>query len=1402
MIGILKAGAGYSPIPRDGSWPLGRICQILHRCQAKVLISDTSVVPDVGVAILNVHSPLAQSNRLATCLATPECTAYILWTSGTTGEPKGVILSHSAAVSCISNISGKLYPKTTKDRVFQFSSPVFDVSVVDYFATLSLGATLCMMPRAEILTDIQKAVSELKPTAASLTPSVAQLLNPRTTQFETLIISGEVVTPKLRDMFLSVGTHLINGYGPTESNIVTFTEMNEVEDIRSIGEPFASARVVVIDNFGNIASTFVRGEICIGGSHLFSGYQSREDLTTRAHIIDEKYGRLYKTGDVGFFDAAGSIIFCGRRDTQTKLNGQRLEPEGISSVISEIAHVKGNAVAMVEGRLVAFVVYGTSDDPTTSASVIPHKRKDMDEIRNHVRARVPSSLAPSIWLRISKLPLTVSGKLDVRRLASLVGATPADQGDASDDPEDEYEQKIHDICLQVLGVSISATANLLDHGLDSYLAMVLNSRLRVTFPNIQLSFRDIMSNSVPRQLAVLARHHSAMDRIPHSYTTDRVLVNVIGGPRHPPSSMQKRFCLAQDVFQDATYNVPGLFEIQDVSLESVRVALNTIIAEHSIFRTCFEFDSSKGYQQVVMQDLKVNIAEYDLRLIESVTMQAQMQHVLRSELEEPFNIATLPLIRCKVFRKPNGMMSVFINFHHSIMDEQSLLIFMTELSSKLTMPMPMTSPSKIQTVKSVPYINYCLEEQQKLGDATCISNSIIFWTKHLKGMDVIALPIPPTVQALDTAIASFTMRLSVSKSAFAWAQSQGITNFSVYLTYFQIILARCWGCSGPAVLIPISQRPTDWGEMYGCFLNTVPIHSPIDASSSLESAMQNSNRILLDVMENSFVPYESILETAGLKSDAFPVMFVYHEDNSKEVEIFKDTSHVVRSLSNNVKPKFPLAFSVTVKREQSSHALELNVDYDTSKVSTTVIQSLCDHYKVLLSAPKTSKNAAVGELEILTEEERNLLRQRQVQEPPVECFTRVYDLIERRVRENPEGVACWFEADIKTTYQDLWTLVECITELLSSYYSQKNGRVAIFMEPGVERIASTIGTLKAGFAYVPLDTEWPALRVAAVLQDSAPEVILVSSNGATKFSQTLNDAENMKPVISVPCILSHGKKEPKRLQTPSIDASDLAYILYTSGSTGIPKGVQVEHGALSNSVDEHCRIYQLSASSRLLQLAPWTFDVSVIDIFGTLSRGATLCLGSKDYLLSRLHGAMNLMGITHLATTPTISALLSPDNSPTLETLAIGGEPMTKTVQRVWSKALRLLNVYGPTETTVNVAYCHVKPDSDVGIIGKPLRNVMLYIFNDQLQEVPLGSIGQLAVGGVQLARGYTDRGFDKISFVTHRVFGRVFLTGSWPCPVWKSANRTRGFGTVHRRRKRLLLWPKGQSSEASWPEN
>lgn len=218
VTGILKAGAGYSPIPRDGSWPTQRIAQILESCRARVVVADTRRVPGADIPVVNLDDPLIRSERYVN-MSGPGDIAYVLWTSGTTGDPKGVMMSHRGAVACISHMVKKLYPRTCDERVFQFSSPVFDVSVVDYFATLSIGATLCMMPRAEILDNIHAAISFLKPTAASLTPSVAQLLNPKTAGLRTLVVSGEVVAPRLRDMFIAEGTTLINAYGPTESNI-------------------------------------------------------------------------------------------------------------------------------------------------------------------------------------------------------------------------------------------------------------------------------------------------------------------------------------------------------------------------------------------------------------------------------------------------------------------------------------------------------------------------------------------------------------------------------------------------------------------------------------------------------------------------------------------------------------------------------------------------------------------------------------------------------------------------------------------------------------------------------------------------------------------------------------------------------------------------------------------------------------------------------------------------------------------------------------------------------------------------------------------------------------------------------------------------------------------------------
>lgn len=217
---------------------------------------------------------------------------------------------------------------------------------------------------------------------------------------------------------------------------------------------------------------------------------------------------------------------------------------------------------------------------------------------------------------------------------------------------------------------------------------------------------------------------------------------------------------------------------------------------------------------------------------------------------------------------------------------------------------------------------------------------------------------------------------------------------------------------------------------------------------------------------------------------------------------------------------------------------------------------------------------------------------------------------------------------------------------------------------------------------------------------------------------------------------------------PAVKGSELAYVLYTSGSTGVPKSVQIEHKALSNALEEHCRVYNLGPGSRLLQFAPWTFDVSIVDILGSLLSGAMLCIFSKDYLISRLEDAINMMEISHLATTPTIIGLLSPEKTRTLKVLAIGGEAMTGGVQNTWCREVCLLNMYGPTETMMNVICCRIEPDTLIGIIAMPMKNTEVFILDDLLRQVPMGTVGQLAIGGVQLARGYVDEALNKKSFV------------------------------------------------------
>lgn len=1137
---------------------------------------------------------------------------------------------------------------------------------------------------------------------------------------------------------------------------------------------------MILDNWGNVAPMNVKGDIFLGGPQMFHGYLNRPDLTEMTRLNHAYLGCLYRTGDVGYLDSSQNLIFCGRRDHQVKFNGQRVELDGLSAIIEESHRVQRAVVSLIESRLIAFIVYTNSRDTSIPSQIVVmthESREKLKEVQAHVRRRIASSMIPSIWLAVSSIPLTINGKVDQSKLRDLSEVSEVDgYWEIFVRPETEWEDMIHSCCLEVLKAPICMTTNLFEQGLDSYSAMILIAKLRSISMESHLSFRELVANPTLKALSTLSQPRlveAVQPPLTHVLPNTTLLENGQDLASYLSSSIQKRFVMAQEIFQDATYNIPVVLELKGTKFSSILRVLGRIINENAIFRTWFDLNPD-GLKQLVAPVFNLSIAEHDLSSFDSAAALQRMRKVIEPDLNEPFNIRRLPLMRCKAFKVRGNTHLIFMNFHHSIMDEMSIRQLSNTLSTRLTLLNDEVIDGSHADQCFPQYVDYCTLEQQMLSDKSTVDNALRFWRNHLRDMTIITSPIAHARRESKPIVSNFSHEMTVPRSAFNWTRSCGITDFSTYLASFQTLLTSLWDYRNPVILIPISQRPKEWVKpVYGCFTNTVPICAQTHGFLTLEENMRISSQTLLNVMENSFIPYETILHEAGLKAEDVQIMFMYQESSTQEgiLDVFQDSScdsEIDRELGGKVKPKFAITFITTCKHESQHSRLTFRVEYDRQRISELVVRSLCQHYETLIhSSMNVEKDFQVRSLNLLTEEELRLLKtRRESRSMPDSFIPPVHHLIEKWARLTPDNIACCFEARSYTTYRELWNMVEGISQQLLKYYRHEDDCVAIFMAAGTDRIASIVATLRAGFAYVPLDPENPALRNAAIVHSCKPQVILVSSDNDLRYCQSLKNLLTEVSKVGETIRLHSVDVELVKCEfgtlsaMPAVKGSDLAYVLYTSGSTGAPKGVQIEHKALNNALEEHRRVYNLVAGSRLLQFAPWTFDVSIVDILGSLSSGAILCIVSKDYLMSRLEDTINMMEISHLATTPTIIGLLTPEKTPTLKVLAIGGEAMTRVVQNTWCREVCLLNVYGPTETTVNVIYCRIEPETPIGVIGMPMKNTKVFILDDQLRQVPLGTVGQLAIGGVQLARGYVDQALNKESFVWHEEFGRMYLTG------------------------------------------
>ncbi|TLD07980.1 hypothetical protein PspLS_12164 [Pyricularia sp. CBS 133598] len=942
-------------------------------------------------------------------------------------------------------------------------------------------------------------------------------------------------------------------------------------------------------------------------------------------------------------------------------------------------------------------------------------------------------------------------------------------------------------------------------GLDSFGAMAFISNMYETAPDLDINIGDIMDHQTIQTLARWLA--GSMDelateggedqkhpqRVPHHDTC----------PDHPQRQMapashiQRQFFLLQEQLGDTTYSVPALYRVHDILIGAVLTAAQSIANTHDVFRTTFDVEDDEIVQVVnANPDHKYLLHDSSSRPDFAASLQ-EMRRICHQDCGALFDLATGPLVRFHGFLLPDRSQFFFVNFHHIIVDEQSLACFIKHVEAVAT-----GRQSVHEAIPKASYLDVTTRQNKLLQDPAQLAKASDFWRRALSedkshvawGVDT----NDPSMSLFQPA--NFVKRaIILGGDSAGWAYPLGATSFGAHLFVLQLLLALRKGNNTNTMLIPATCRNPRFGEqdMYGSFVNTLPVPLELHHDQDVGENLARFNRTLGGVLSYAYIPSQMIMDMSGRKFGQFDMMFVYHEscapsESSRQTET-KLRPKLERAMemlaaSPPTTAKFPVTFSLNkvFNSEERTTLMQLYVEYNPGLVDEASAALFCRQFERLLGL-LNGRNTTALSISSLSA----VLDDASSPAVPPHFHGRVDETLARenfidvqileQAERTPETLAAVFEKDVaRATYRELADMVYNVCHIVSSakgglgeFTSLRGKRIAVVGDVSIERLAVLIAIMSLGAAYIPIDLANPLDWNKTIVSDCDPScmVFMPEEAGSQREISSANlwvymgESVPRCTRVRIPAGLhAYGPfKNRNMFPIQGRSDNDIAYILYTSGSTGVPKGVPIKHGGLKNSVAEHRRCCVFSTATRLLGVAPWTFDVSVVDMFGPLSIGAQSVLGRRDYILSDLAGVVQYHSISHISTTPTVASLLDPDEVPTIKSLALGGEPMTNAIRNTWAARIILLNVYGPTEATVDVITRRCYPDTPVSNIGRPLANVQAYILDDsvELQQVPAGEVGQLALGGVQVSPGYLrDPPGRPCPFIQHKKYGPLYLTG------------------------------------------
>ncbi|MGZ0141420.1 amino acid adenylation domain-containing protein [Rhodococcus qingshengii] len=1359
MYAIVKAGGAY--VPLDPDHPADRLAYVLEIAKPTAVLTRTSdaVVLPHGTPTLDVdtldlsgraETTVTDADRLAPLRA--DNTAYVIFTSGSTGRPKGVAVSHRAIVA---NLQWRQteYGFTADDVILQKTPFTFDVSVWEFFWPLQVGASLVIAepdghrdPVYVARTMIERGVTAVHFVPSMLAVFVAEPLVAQVKTLRYVFASGEALpartAARLREVS-SAGLH--NLYGPTEAAVdVTYYETGEQDQVSvPIGAAVADTELLVLDDALRPSPSGVAGELYLAGIQLARGYVSRPDLTADRFVARPGAtdgSRMYRTGDLVRWRGAGAnrqLEYIGRTDFQVKLRGLRIE---LGEIEAALFDCEGVSQAVV-------IVHSDETIGDNLVAYIVAEGIDSENLTSSLGERLPDYMIPAMFVELDEFPLNASGKLDRKALPTPEFASKTVE---YREPATPTEAGVVAIFADLLGQDrVGADDGFFELGGNSLLATRVVARINAEH-GISIDMRNFFDAPTAAELAVFIDEAKiSEDRKAHVPLITRERPELV-----PLSLAQQRmWFLNRFEPESAVDHIPVALRLSGaLDVDALQGALEDLIERHEILRTVYPEVDGVGYQRLV--DIAAVVPNLTpIRVDESAIVERVTDFVTPG-----FDVTTEVPIRAALFQFAADEFVLVFVVHHISGDGFSM--------GPLTKDIVSSYVSRTQGISHdlaplpVQFADFALWQREVLGSEddpdSLITRQVDYWRHALAGIpDQLDLPSDrprPRVASNRGAGHTFTIEPDLHQALNRIALDNNASLFMVLHSAVAILLARLSGTSDIVIGTPVAGRGDQaLDDLIGMFVNTLVLRTEVDLEASARDMISRARESDLSGFGHADVPFERLVEVLNparsqARNPLFQVMLSLQNlgqsmQQSLEVPGLRISGLDVESSA----AKFDLQFTVWESDTADKvGGLTVALVYATDLFDESSAKSIGKRLISVLEAMVADPSVRVGDVDMFDSGERSLVLESWNGTAHEVADVSLVDVFDAQVAASPDAVALSFEG-VSLSYAEFDARVNRLARYLISVGVGPESLVGVAVRRSVDLLVAVYGVLKAGGGYVPVDPDQPAERNAYVLESASPVCVISTSD--------VGFDAGVVPVVEVDVVDVSGFSDNPVSDIDRVSplrSGNAAYVIFTSGSTGRPKGVSVSHAAIVNRLAWMQDEYGLDSSDVVLQKTPFTFDVSVWELFWPLQVGARLVVAVPDghrdprYLTSVIVGE----GVTTVHFVPSMLEVFVTDSSVaacvSLTRVFASGEALpASVVADVWAvlPGVGVHNLYGPTEAAVDVTFHEVVPADVLGVpIGAPVWNTQVFVLDSRLSPVPVGVAGELYLAGVQLARGYVGR--------------------------------------------------------------